>query len=102
MMRKTVLASTALAVMFAFTPVQAAGVFAPGAQPAAERLVQSVKEKRKGKGKISQMMHKMAKKMKGHRHHARARREHVAMSHGGCSGVYMYRKGGKCMDARNK
>jgi len=100
MIRKTVLASTALAVMFAFTPVQAAGVFGPSSQPAAERLVQSVKEKKKGK--ISRMMHKMANKLKGHRRHARARRQHAAMSHSGCSGVYMYRKGGKCLDARNK
>jgi hypothetical protein len=100
MMRKTVLMGTALAVAIAFSPAQAASPFGPGAQPAAENLVHSVKTKRKGK--ISKMMHKMAEKMKGHRRHARYTHKHLAMSHGGCRGAYMFRKGGKCMDARNK
>jgi len=73
----------------------------PSAQPSAANLVHSIKAKRK-EGKIKKMMHKVAKKMKGYRRHARVRRQHMAMSHGGCKGAFMYRKGGKCMDARNK
>ena len=101
MIRTTILASTALAVAIAFSPAQAASLLGPSAQPASEHLVQSIKTKRK-EGKIKKMMHKVAKKMKGYRRHARARRQHVAMSHGGCKGAFMYRKGGKCLDARNK
>jgi hypothetical protein len=101
MIKRTILASTALAVAIAFSPAQAASLLGPGAQPAAANLVHSIKTKRK-EGKIKKMMHKVAKKMKGHRRHARARRQHMAMSHGGCKGAFMYRKGGKCMDARNK
>jgi hypothetical protein len=100
MIKKTVLTSTALAVAIAFSPVQAAGLSGPNAQPAAASLVHPVKAKREGK--IKKMMHKLANKMKGHRRHARYRGKHVAMSHGGCKGAYMYRKGGKCLDARNK
>jgi hypothetical protein len=101
MIRRTILASTALAVAIAFSPAQAASLLGPGAQPAAANLVHSIKTKRK-EGKIKKMMHNVAKKMKGHRHHARVRRQHMAMSHGGCKGAFMYRKGGKCMDARKK
>src|SRR5262249_11050185 len=101
MIKRTILASTALAVAIAFSPAQAASLLGPGAQPAAANLVHSIKTKRK-EGKIKKMMHKVAKKMRGHRRHARARRQHMAMSHGGCKGAFMYRKGGKCMDARNK
>jgi hypothetical protein len=100
MIRKMCVTGTALAVIIAFSPVEAGSLLAPSSQPVAENLVQSVKMKRKGK--ISKMMHKMAAKMKGHRRHARHRGRHMAMSHGGCKGAYMYRKGGKCMDARNK
>jgi hypothetical protein len=98
--KKALFASTALAVALSFSPAQAAGLFAPGAQPAAQSLVQTVKKKKEGK--IKKYMHKVVKKIKGARRHAKARRQHVAMSHGGCKGAYMYRKGGKCMDARNK
>jgi len=104
MIRTTILAGTALAVAIAFSPAQAASLLGPGAQPAAANLVHAIKAKKEGKkeGKIKKMLHKVAKKMKGHRHHARVRRQHMAMSHGGCKGQFMYRKGGKCMDARNK
>jgi len=101
MIRSTILAGTALAVAIAFSPAQAASLMGPGAQPAAANLVHSIKAKKK-EGKIKKMLHKVARKMKGHRHHARVRRQHMAMSHGGCKGAFMYRKGGKCMDARNK
>src|SRR5215467_10734973 len=101
MIRTTILAGTALAVAIAFSPAQAASLMGPGAQPAAANLVHSIKAKKK-EGKIKKMLHKVARKMKGHRHHARVRRQHMAMSHGGCKGAFMYRKGGKCMDARNK
>jgi len=101
MIRSTILAGAALAVASAFSPAQAASLMGPGAQPAAANLVHSIKAKKK-EGKIKKMLHKVARKMKGHRHHARVRRQHMAMSHGGCKGAFMYRKGGKCMDARNK
>jgi len=101
MIRTTILASSALAIAIAFSPAQGASLLGPGAQPAAENLVQPIKTKRK-EGKIKKMMHKVAKKLKGERHHARARRQHMAMSHGGCKGAFMYRKDGKCLDARNK
>lgn len=92
--RKILVASLALGLAAAFSPVpQAAAFVSPGSQSATENLAQVVKMKRKGK---------MAEKMKGHRHHARHRRQHMAMSHGGCKRAYMYHKGGKCMDARNK
>ena len=101
MIRTTILASTALAVAVAFSPAQAANLLGPSAQPAAANLVHSINAKRK-EGKIKKMMHKVAKKMKGYRRHARVRHQHMAMSHGGCKGEFMYRKGGKCKDARNK
>jgi len=62
---------------------------------AAANLVHSIKTKRKeGNNKIKKMMHKIAKKMNGYRRHARVGRQHMAMSHGGCKGAFMYRKGG--------
>jgi hypothetical protein len=94
MIRKTVWASTALAVAITFSPVQAGSLLGPSSQPAAENLVQSVKMKRKHPMRMT--THKMSRKMKRHRGHRMAR------SHGGCKGTYMYRKKGKCMDARNK
>ena len=100
MIRKTCLIGTALALAISLSPAQAAGLFAPSSQPVANAVVLSVKMKHKGK--VSKMMHRMAERMKGHRRHARHRGHRMAMSHGGCKGAFMYRKGGKCMDARNK
>jgi uncharacterized low-complexity protein len=92
MIRKICLASTALAVAIAFSPVQAASLIGPSSQPAAETLVQSVKMKRKGK-----MEHKGKRHRMGHRKGKRA----GSKGPGRC-GTNMYHKKGKCMDARNK
>jgi hypothetical protein len=91
--RKTLVAGLALAIAVAFSPLpelQAATFVSPGSQPGTDNLAQSVKAKRKVK----------TEKVKRHRKHRKAKR---AGSRGsGCSGPYMYRKKGKCMDARNK
>jgi hypothetical protein len=89
--RKTVVAALALGLAVSFAPLaQAAAISVPGSQPAAERVIHIVKMKKKMK---SHRMHRMAKRHRGHRR---------AASHRGCGGTYMYRKHGKCMDARNK
>ena len=89
--RKTLIAGLALAVAVAFSPLpelQAATFVNPGSQPGTDNLAQSVKTKRKAK------THTMKRHRRG-----KAKR---AGSRGGCKGQYMYRKKGKCMDARNK
>ena len=91
--RKTLIAALALAVAVAFSPLadlQAATFMNPGSQPGTDNLAQTAKMKRKGKAKTY--------RMKRHRK-GKAKR---ASSRGGCKGQYMYRKKGKCMDARNK
>src|SRR5438046_2033318 len=90
--RKTLIAGLALAVAVAFSPLpelQAATFVSPGSQPGTDNLAQSVKMKKKAK----------PAKMKRHR---KARKAKRAGSRAGCKGPYMYRKKGKCMDARNK
>lgn len=91
--RKTLIAGLALAVAVAFSPLpelQAATFVNPGSQPGTDNLAQSVKTKRKAKTHTT----------KRHRKYRKAKR---AGSRGsGCRGAYMYRKKGKCMDARNK
>jgi hypothetical protein len=88
--RKTLIAGLALAVAVAFSPLpelQAATFVNPGSQPGTDNLAQSVKTKRKAKPHA----------MKRHRKAKRA-----GSRGSGCRGAYMYRKKGKCMDARNK
>jgi hypothetical protein len=93
--RKTLIAGVALAITIAFSPVQAATLVGPSSQPGSENLAQPVKMKH-------HRMHRMHGMHRMHRRHMRYRRHHMAMSHRGCGGAYMYRKGRKCMDARNK
>ena len=91
--RKTLISALALAIAVAFSPLselQAAGLATPGSQPGSDKLVQSVKMKKKTYRKAGKR--KMGKRTRGKR----------AKSRGGCKGTYMYRKRGKCMDARNK
>ena len=91
--RKTLISALALAIAVAFSPLpelQAAGMAIPGSQPVSDKLVQSVKMKKKTYRKAGKR--KMGKRTRGKR----------AKSRGGCKGTYMYRKRGKCMDARNK
>jgi hypothetical protein len=87
--RKTSIVGMALAIAVGFLPLaQAATFMSPASQPGTENLVQVAKMKH-------HHMHGMHHRMHGHHHR-------MARSHSGCGGAYMYRKGGKCMDARNK
>jgi hypothetical protein len=91
-LRKTLIAGLALAIAVAFSPLpelQAATFVNPGSQPGSDNLTQTVKTK---KGYRKAGKRKMGKRKRGKR----------ASSRGGCRGAYMYRKKGKCMDARNK
>lgn len=82
-MRKTLIAALALAVATAFSPASfAAGPVGPSAKMETESVAHVVKAKKKA-------VKKKAKKAK------------KAKSKKTC-GTYMYRKKGKCMDARNK
>lgn len=83
-MRKTLIAALALAVATAFSPASfAAGPVGPSAKMETESVAHVVKAKKK-------VMKKKAKKAK------------KAKSKKSTCGTYMYRKKGKCMDARNK
>lgn len=85
-MRKTIVAVVALAVAAAFSPASfAAGLVGPSSKVETESMAQAVKAKKKVYFKKKTM--KVGKKAKSKR---------------GTCGAYMYRKGGKCMDARNK
>jgi hypothetical protein len=89
--RKTFIAILALAIAIAFSPLtelQAATFVNPGSQPGSDNLTQTVKAKKKG-------YRKTGKRKRG-------KRGKRARSKGGKCGTYMYRKKGKCMDARNK
>jgi hypothetical protein len=89
--RKTFIAALAVALAAAFSPIPQlqAATFNPGSQVGSNSLVQTIAKKKSYK--------KAGKKSKGKR---KARR---AGSKGKSScGTYMYKKGGKCVDARNK
>jgi hypothetical protein len=91
--RKTFIAALAVAVAVAFSPIPElqAATFNPGSQVANDSLVQTIKAKKKsGKKKSGK---KSGKKSKGKR---------KAGSKKSSCGTYMYKKGGKCVDARNK
>jgi hypothetical protein len=93
--RKTFIAALAVAIAIALSPVpelQAATLVGPGSQPGSDPLIQSVKMKKKS-GYKKAGKRKMGKRKRGRRAASRGR---------GCGGTYMYRKKGKCMDARNK
>jgi hypothetical protein len=88
--KKSSIAGLALAVAVAFSPLpelQAAPLMSAGTQPTTDSLLQSAKAKKKG-------YKKKGKRKKGKKKKARGK--------GGSCGTYMYRKGGKCLDARNK
>jgi hypothetical protein len=72
---KTFITSVAVVTVAAFSPLLQGAVFDPGSQPTSERLVQSVKMKKHG---------------------------YRATPGGKSCGTFMYRKGGSCVDARNK
>ena len=90
--RKTLIAALASATAFAFSPLpelRAAPFTGSSSQPMTGELVQLVQAKKKKKGV------KKAKKKK-------AGKRKKAQRAGKSCGTYMYRKGGKCLDARNK
>ena len=91
--RKTLIAALASATAFAFSPLpelRAAPFTGSSSQPMSGELVQSVQAKKKKKG-----VKKATKRKAGKRKTARR-------GAGKSCGTYMYRKGGKCLDARNK
>ena len=90
--RKAFFAALAMAIAIAFSPIselQAATVN-PGSQPGGGSLVQPIKAKKKGYKKAS----KGKKGKKG--------KKRAASKGGKTCGTYKYRKGGKCVDARDK
>jgi hypothetical protein len=89
-LRKTLITALALAIAIAFSPLselRAASPASPGSQPASDKLVQSVKMKKK------------AYKKAGKRKAGKRKRGRKAASKGGSCGTYKYRKKGKCVDA---
>jgi hypothetical protein len=91
-LRKTSIAALALAIAIAFSPLpelQAAPFASAGSQPNTDGLLQSAKAKKKGYKKRSKKKKSKKKSKK-------------AGSKGGSCGTYKYRKGGKCVDARDK
>ena len=92
--RKLSIAGLALAVGLALSPLpelRAATLFGPGSQPTTDNLVHSAQAKKK-KGFKKAGKRKAGKRKKGKR----------GAGKGKSCGTYMYRKGGKCLDARNK
>jgi len=89
--RKAFIAALAMAMAAAFSPIselQAATVN-PGSQPGSGSLVQPIQAKKKSAKKAS----KGKKGKKGRRAAGKGKKS---------CGTYMYRKGGKCVDARDK
>ena len=86
---KISIAALALAVAVAFSPLpelQAAPLTGTGSQPTADSLLQSAKAKKKGSKKAGK----------------RKRGKKKASGSSASCGTYKYRKGGKCLDARDK
>ena len=87
--RKFSVASLALAVAVAFSPLpelQAAPSTGTGSQPTTDNLLQSAQAKKK------------AAKKRGKR---KSGKKKASAASGSC-GTFKYRKGGKCLDARDK
>jgi hypothetical protein len=92
--RKISIAGLALAVAVAFSPLpelQAAPFAGTGSQPTTDNLLQSAKAKKKG-------AKKKAAKKRGKRKSGKKKASATSAS----CGTYKYRKGGKCLDARDK
>ncbi|MGE0852471.1 MAG: hypothetical protein AB7O44_23070 [Hyphomicrobiaceae bacterium] len=84
--KKTLVAMLAMAIAIAFSPLPQlqAATLGPSSQPGSENSIELVQAKKKAK---------KGKKKKGKKKAKKA---------GKSCGTYMYRKGGKCLDARNK
>jgi len=89
--RKTFIAALAVAFAAAFSPIPVlqAATFNPGSQVGSSSLVQTIAKKKSTK--------KAGKKKSKGKHKARR----AGKGKSSC-GTFMYRKGGKCVDARNK
>jgi hypothetical protein len=85
--KKTLVAMLAMAIAIAFSPLPQlqAATLGPNSQPGSENSIEFVQAKKKAK---------KGKKKKG--------KKKKAKKAGKSCGTYMYRKGGKCLDARNK
>ena len=96
--RKTFIAAVAMAVAIAFSPIPElqAAAFNPGSQVGSSSLVDTIQAKKKSSKKKSGKK-KSGKKGKGKRKGKRAGGKGKSTC-----GTYMYKKGGKCVDARNK
>ena len=88
--KKTLVAMLAMAIAIAFSPLPQlqAATLGPNSQPGSENSIEFVQAKKKAKKA------KKGKKKKG--------KKKKAKKAGKSCGTYMYRKGGKCLDARNK
>jgi hypothetical protein len=86
--RKTFIAALAVAVAAAFSPIPElqAATFNPGSQVGSSSLVQTIAKKKGYKKTAKRGKHKARRAGKGK----------------SSCGTFMYRKGGKCLDARNK
>jgi len=98
--RKTFIAALAVAVAAAFSPIPElqAATFNPGSQVGSSSLVQTIAKKNAKKKKSYK---KAGKKSKGKGKGKRKARRAGSKGKSTC-GTYMYRKGGKCVDARSK
>ena len=86
---KISISALALAFAIAFSPLpelQAAPFAGTGSQPTTDNLLQSAKAKKKGSKKAGK----------------RKRGKKKASASSASCGTYKYRKGGKCLDARDK
>ena len=90
--RRTLVVALAAAIAVAFSPLpelRAAPLAGPTSQSGAGDLVQLIQAKKKASKRVG----KKKKKGKGKK---------KAGKSGKSCGTFMYRKGGKCVDARNK
>src|SRR6266705_4699488 len=95
LIRKTLIAALASAIAIAFSPLpelRAAPFARSGSQSLSGDLVQSAQAKKKKRGY----------KKAGERKAGKRKKTKRAAAGGKSCGTYMYRKGGKCLDARNK
>jgi hypothetical protein len=93
--KRTLVAALAAAIAIAFSPLpelRAAPFGAPGSETGSGELVQSAQAKKKASKK------KAGKKKKGKRKKAKGKTAKATKS----CGTFKYRKGGKCLDARDK
>src|SRR5262245_54136663 len=101
--RKTFIAAVAMAAAIAFSPIPElqAAAFNPGSQVGSSSLVDTIQAKKKSSKKKSGKK-KSGKKKSGKKGKGKGKRKGKRAGGKGKStcGTYMYKKGGKCVDAR--